>query len=100
MSESGKLLRVPGLYRLGLVCGLLVISVGNMAIAAPEFSAILAVRARAGGPRISVSAVPTRVSPGGIVQFVVRTSSVNPFSDLIVSYSMSGTAIPGQDYSS
>jgi hypothetical protein len=84
----------------GLVSGFLIISVPQLAISAPEPSSAHATRARGRSPAISVTAVPARVSAGSTAQFIVRTSSVNPVGDLMVNYSMTGTAVPGQDYSS
>jgi hypothetical protein len=80
--------------------GLVTLCLAKAAISAPEASSARATKPRLRGPAISVIAVPTKVSAGGSAQFVVRTSTVNPIGDLTVNYSMSGTAVPGQDYSS
>jgi hypothetical protein len=49
-------------------------------------------------PTITVAASPGSVSEGGTAQFIVRRSNVNPLQPLVVTFSISGRAAVGLDY--
>lgn len=49
-------------------------------------------------PRISVTALSSRVSEGGSASFRISASTINPSQPVVVNYSMSGTAFLGTDY--
>jgi hypothetical protein len=49
-------------------------------------------------PRITVSAAPTTVSPGGDAIYTISASTINPSQVTAVNYSMGGKAILGSDY--
>src|SRR5205085_73539 len=72
---------------------------GTEVVKAGSNQATISPHNRRRDPGISITASTTRVSAGNVAQFILRTSKVDGVSDLIVNYSLSGTAVPSVDYS-
>ena len=73
-------------------------SFANIALSASDTLSEHSVRLRNTLPRISVTSAPKTISAGATAGFTIRTSKINPAADVVVSYSMSGTAVAGRDY--